>query len=129
MEAFLHNGLSLAYIGDAYFEILVRCHLLNKGITKVNDLHKLACNYTSATGQAKIMRHLLENNLLSEKEIDIYKRGRNSNISHFRKNVDRKEYLDATGLEALIGYLYLENEILRVDELFKISVHVIEKEG
>ena len=129
MDAFLQNGLTLAYIGDSAYEILVRKHILNKGLTKVKDLHKTATSYTSAHGQSKIVRYLLDNNILTEKELDIYKRGRNSNISHFRKNVDRHEYIEGTGFEALFGYLYLEDETERLNEIFEIAVNVIEREG
>ena len=119
MDAKLMNGLSLAYIGDAYFEIMVRQFLLEKGITKVNELHKEAIKYTSGEAQAKFIDLFLENNILTENEIEIYKKGRNSATSH-RKNLSSAEYQKATGFEALIGYLYESKDEKRIDELFSL---------
>lgn len=119
MNATLMNGLSLAYIGDAYFEIIVRQHLLEKGITKVNELHKEAIKFTSGEAQAKFIDLFLQNNILSELEIEIYKKGRNSATSH-RKNLSSAEYQKATGFEAIIGYLYESNNIERINELFTL---------
>lgn len=82
MEAKLMNGLSLAYIGDAYFEILVRQYLLEKGITKVNELHKEAIKFTSGEAQAKFIDLFMQDNILTDNEIEIYKKGRNSATSH-----------------------------------------------
>ncbi|MBP5446258.1 MAG: Mini-ribonuclease 3 [Acholeplasmatales bacterium] len=119
MNATLMNGLSLAYIGDAYFEIIVRQYLLEKGITKVNELHKEAIKFTSGEAQAKFIDLFLQNNILSELEIEIYKKGRNSATSH-RKNLSSAEYQKATGFEAIIGYLYESNNIERINELFTL---------
>ena len=121
MSAALMNGLSLAYIGDAYFEILVRQYLLEKGITKVNELHKEAIKYTSGEAQAKFMDLFMENNVLTSEEIEIFKKGRNSSTSH-RKNLSNAEYQKATGFEALIGYLYEMKNETRLEELFKLMI-------
>ena len=119
MNAVLMNGLSLAYIGDAYFEILVRQYLLEKGITKVNELHKEAIKYTSGEAQAKFMDLFMENNVLTSEEIEIYKKGRNSSTSH-RKNLSNALYQKATGFEALIGFLYESKNNDRLNELFEL---------
>ena len=119
MNANLMNGLSLAYIGDAYYEIMVRNYLLEKGLTKVNELHSLAIKYTSGASQAKFIDLFLENNILTNEEIEIYKKGRNSATSH-RKNLSGAEYQKATGFEALIGYLYIEKNSKRLEELFEL---------
>ena len=121
MNANLMNGLSLAYIGDAYYEIMVRDYLLNKGLTKVNELHKEAIKYTSGLSQAKFIDLFLENNILTKEEIEIYKKGRNSATSH-RKNLSGAEYQKATGFEALIGFLYIEKNNNRLEELFRIII-------
>lgn len=120
MDANLYNGLSLAYIGDAVFELYVRKHALAMGVTKVNNLHKKVVEYTRGEAQAKIIRDFISNNVLSEEEISIYKRGRNSHINSNRKNIDLANYLDATGFEALIGYLYLKGNIDRLEELINL---------
>lgn len=119
MNATLMNGLSLAYIGDAYFEILVRQYLLEKGITKVNELHKEAIKYTSGEAQARFMDLFISDNILSNEEIEIYKKGRNSATSH-RKNLSSAEYQKATGFEALIGFLYESKNIERINDLFEL---------
>ena len=122
MDANLYNGLSLAYIGDAVFEIYVRKHVLAMGITKVNNLHKRVVEYTSGEAQAKTIKEFLNNNVLTEEEISIYKRGRNSHVNSNRKNIDLANYLDATGFEALIGYLYLSEKIERLEELINLTL-------
>lgn len=121
----MYNGLCLAYIGDAVYEIYIRKHALSKGITKVNDLHKMVISYTNANAQAKAIHYYLEKNLLSDVELAIFKRGRNSHVHTIRKNVDLASYLDATGFEALIGYLYLNEEMNRLEELIEISLKLI----
>ena len=120
MDANLYNGLSLAYIGDAVFEIYVRKHVLSLGVTKVNNLHKRVIEYTSGEAQAKTIKSFLSDNVLTEEEISIYKRGRNSHVNSNRKNIDLANYLDATGFEALIGYLYLSGKIDRLEELINL---------
>ncbi len=120
MDANLYNGLSLAYIGDAVFEIYVRKHVLSLGVTKVNNLHKRVVEYTSGEAQAKTIKSFLNDNVLTEEEISIYKRGRNSHVNSNRKNIDLANYLDATGFEALIGYLYLSEQIDRLEELINL---------
>ena len=119
MNANLMNGLSLAYIGDAYFEIMVRQYLLEKGITKVNELHKEAIKFTSGEAQAKFMDLFFKDEVLSESEIEIYKKGRNSATSH-RKNLSSALYQKATGFEALIGYLYENKDMERLNFLFEL---------
>lgn len=120
MDIKLLNGLSLAYIGDAYYELLIRNHFVLKGLTKVNDLHKNVIKYTSGLAQSKFIHYFLENNILNEEEINIFKRGRNSHVHTSRKNLELKDYLDATGFEALFGYLYLNNSFDRINELMNI---------
>lgn len=129
-DAKLLNGLALAYIGDAVYELSVRKYLLEMGQTKPNQLHQYATQYVSAKAQAKIMRHYQENELLTEEEISYYKRGRNSKINTRAKNTDIQTYLQSTGFEALMGYLYLTKQETRLEELINQSIDFIdEQEG
>lgn len=120
MEANLYNGMSLAYIGDAVYEIYIRKYALSLGLTKVNNLHKKVIEYTSGEAQAKIVRNFINEGIFTETELAIYKRGRNSHVNSNRKNINLADYLDATGFEAVIGYLYLGNEIDRLEELIEL---------
>ena len=122
MQASMYNGLCLAYIGDSIFEIYIRKYILSLGVTKVKDLHKRVTEYTCGEAQASFMYYLINENILTENEISYYKRGRNSHVNSNRKNIDIKTYLDATGFEALIGYLYLDNQIERLEELIDIVI-------
>ena len=124
MDANLYNGLTLAYIGDAIYEIYVRKYALSLGFTKVNELHKKVTCYTNALAQAKSIHYCLEQNLLTEEELGIFKRGRNSHVHTKRKNVDLTSYLDATGFESLLGYLYLKKDLNRLEELIEISLNM-----
>lgn len=126
MQANELNGLSLAYIGDSYYELIVRKYILSLGYRKVNDLHKRVVKFTSGASQAKFIHYFLEHDLLTEEEMTIFKRGRNSHVNTSRKNINIQDYLDATGFEALIGYLYLTNKNDRLDELMQV-IFSIEK--
>ncbi|MBU1020650.1 MAG: ribonuclease III [Firmicutes bacterium] len=118
------SGNTLAYLGDSVFEMAVREHLIAKGITKVDELHKQAIVFTSATGQMKAFDFLEP--LLSENEINIFKRGRNGESTRKPKNASLATYQKATGFEALVGYLYIENQHQRLHELFeKIFENII----
>ena len=116
----LESGLSLAYIGDAVYELEIRKYLLSLGITKVKELHNEAIKFTSAHAQANIMAHLMDK--LSEEEIEYYKRGRNSGGTHKPKNFSLKEYREATGFESLIGALFLEKNEERLKEIIDLSI-------
>lgn len=116
------NGLTLAYMGDAIYEVYIREYVISLGYSHVKDLHKLVTKFTSGNNQADLVHFMLENNLLSEEELSIFKRGRNSHIHTVRKNMELKDYLDATGFEALIGYLYLSKENERINEIVNLSL-------
>lgn len=111
------NVITLAYLGDAVYEVYIRNYLINEGIAKVEELQKAAVKYVSAKSQSKILNYLFDNNVLSDSEIDIVKRGRNYNRLSHPKNTDILTYKMATGFETLIGYLYLDNNIARIDEI------------
>jgi ribonuclease-3 family protein len=119
------NGLTYAYIGDAYYELSIRNYLVSLKLTHVNDLHKKAIKYTSGKAQAYIMTYLMENQLVDEQEIELFKRGRN-NSGPGRKNIDAKTYHLSTGFESMIGYLYMSQKH-RADELIILAIQIIEK--
>ena len=111
------NVLVLAYMGDTVYEDYIRKYLINKGIGNVNDLQTEALKYVSAINQAKFLTEMIDNDKLSEKELDIVKRARNYKTTSHPKSCDIITYKYATGLEALIGYLYLDNNIERINEI------------
>lgn len=111
------NSLVLAYLGDAVYELYVRRYLISLGIAKVNDLQKEALKYVSAISQEKILMKLLDSKFLSDEEIAIVKRARNHKNNHKPKYASIITYKNATGLEALIGYLDLNKEFERIDEI------------
>lgn len=110
------NVLTLAYIGDAIYELYIREYLISKNISKVNLLQNEAIKYVSATGQAKYLKEMIDNNFFEEEELNIIYRARNHK-SHKSKSTDIITYKYSTALEALIGYLYLENNKQRIDEI------------
>ncbi len=122
MKPELLNGLTLAYIGDAYYELIVRQYLITKGITNVNSLHKLAIDFTSGVNQAKYILRMIEDGFLTEKEYEIFKKGRNCHSNQNRKNISLDVYQKGTGFEALIGYLYLDNNQDRIFEIFNYII-------
>jgi len=119
------NGLTLAYIGDAYYELSVRMYLVEKNLTNVDNLHKTAIKFTSGVAQARIMNKMIDEQLISEEEMDMFRRGRNSS-GPGRKNTDAQTYGIATGFEAMLGGLYLTNKN-RSDALIRLAITYIEK--
>lgn len=120
------NSLALAYIGDAVFELYVRRHLLLRGIVRPNDLQKEAIKYVAAKAQSDIVHTLLEKDLLSEKEQSVVKRGRNAKSKTSPKNTDIQTYRYSTAFEALIGFLYLEEEFARLEELISWALDFVD---
>ncbi|MEI3289185.1 MAG: ribonuclease III domain-containing protein [Eubacterium sp.] len=110
------SPLNLAFIGDCIYEILVRETLVLDANRPVNDLHKESVKYVSAKAQTVAFEKIKDD--LTEDELAIFKRGRNAKVDHSPKSATDGEYHCATGVEALFGYLYLNNEIDRIKELF-----------
>lgn len=108
---------TLAFIGDAVYNVYIRTYLASISTAKAGTLHKLSIEYVSAKGQAMLVDKLMDS--LTEEEIAVYKRGRNTNIATVSKHVDVVEYKKATGFECLIGYLYITKKNDRLDELVK----------
>lgn len=117
MDLNLVNIITLAYIGDAVYEVYIREYLIKKGIAKVDELQREAVKYVSAKSQCKILERLIDNDILNENELDIVKRGRNYKRTSHPKNTDIITYKMSSGFEALIGYLYLNNEKDRLDRI------------
>ena len=117
-----YSSLTLAYVGDAVYEVFIRTKLTENGDKKVKHLHKEAKNFVSAKAQCQIVEALLDT--LTPEEIDIFKRGRNTKVNTKAKNADFKEYHNATGLEALFGYLYLSGNQQRLEELMEASYKI-----
>ena len=115
-----YSPLALAYLGDAYYELLVRAHLLSKGNMPTSELNKLAKEYITAVRQSDIVEVLLPQ--LTESELAAYKRGRNAHSAHTPKSAAAVQYRRATGLESLFGYLYVKGETERARQLFELLV-------
>ena len=109
------NIISLAYLGDAVYELKVRNYLINIGISKVNKLQKEAMNFVTAKSQCKFVNYFIDNNILNDNELDYVKRGRNASVYSHPKNTDIVTYKWATGFESLFGYLYLEHNYERIE--------------
>jgi len=119
-----YSPLTLAYIGDAVFDIIIRSILVNKGNTPVNKLHQRASQVVKAQTQAAMVMALMDQ--LTEAESDWYRRGRNSKPHTKAKNASTMDYLEATGFEAVLGYLYLTGDMDRICELVTRGVEAVE---
>ena len=116
------NSLALAYLGDATYELYIRKYLTKKGNYKVKDLQTMAVDYVSAKAQSNFLDKMIENNFLTEDELDIVKRARNHKVLSHPKNTSIIVYKKATGLEALLGFLELNNNKQRINEIMKYIV-------
>lgn len=115
-----YSPLTLAYIGDGIFDLVIRSLIVGKGNTKASQLHYQTSHIVKAETQAKIIEALEGD--LTEEEADIYRRGRNAKSPTTAKNASKIDYRKATGFEALMGYLYLKDEFQRVVELTKLGL-------
>lgn len=111
------NVLVLAYLGDTIYEDYIREYLIKLGINNVNELQKKSVNYVSAKAQATILTRLINENEFNDEEMDIIKRARNNRSKSHPKSCDIITYKHATAFEALIGYLKLQNNNERIDEI------------
>ena len=114
------NSLSLAYLGDAVYELYIRTYLLDSN-KKVNDLQNEAIKYVSAKAQSAYLDKMIDVDFLTKEEIEIVKRARNHK-SHSSKSADIITYKKSTGLEALIGYLKITNNENRIKEIMEYIV-------
>jgi len=109
-----YSPLSLAYIGDSIYDVMVKFYLVSLGNRSVNQFHKLSKGYVKASEQAAILERIRP--ILSEEELKIVKRGRNAKSQTMPKNATRKDYQMATAFECLLGYLLLNKEYQRLME-------------
>jgi ribonuclease-3 family protein len=121
----MYSPSQLAYVGDAVYELLVRSHVIQNHDINVNKMHRLSIRFVKANAQAYFVDKLEEE--LSEEEKKIVKRGRNAKITSSPKNAELMDYRYATGFEALFGYLYLNNEIKRLMQLFSRVVEILDE--
>lgn len=120
----LYSPLTLAYLGDAVYEMVIRTICVKRTNMQTQKLHRKVTGYVSAKAQAKMVDALLGE--LTEEEESIYRRGRNSKPYTKAKNASMEEYLKATGLEALIGYLYLQKEYERMNVLIAHGIEALQ---
>ena len=113
------NGSSLAYLGDAVIELMVRQMLLSRDTGDVGKMNKIADGLVRATYQSQAMDRLMP--ILTEEEIAVFKRGRNTHSHTVPKSAKVSDYRKATGMEALFGFLYLEGRQDRLNELFSVA--------
>ena len=120
----LYSPLTLAYLGDAVYEMVIRTICVKRTNMQTQKLHRKVTGYVSAKAQAKMMDALLKE--LTEEEESIYRRGRNSKPYTKAKNASMEEYLKATGFGALVGYLYLQKEYERMNALIAHGIEALQ---
>lgn len=121
-----YSPLTLAYIGDAIYDLLIRTLLVEKGNTQVNKLHKRASSLVKAEKQSQMVE-ILEPHFTKDEQ-QIYKRGRNAKSFTSAKNASMADYRRATGFEAVMGYLYLQGRYHRIIDLIKLGLEPEEEE-
>ncbi len=117
-----YSPLTLAYIGDAVYDLIIRSVVVERANRSANDLHKKTVRYVKAETQAAMIMALQEE--LTEEEVAVYKRGRNAKSHTMAKNASMSDYRKATGFEALMGYLYLTNQTDRFLYLVKKGIEL-----
>ncbi|MBQ6624008.1 MAG: Mini-ribonuclease 3 [Mogibacterium sp.] len=120
------NTTTLAYLGDAVFEVVVREKIVSDKPGDVGRSHHTAVRYVSAAGQAKAAKAMIASGFLTEEEEKIYKRARNHRTMSRPQHADPKDYKIATGFEALLGYLYLSDERERLREIAGEAVRIVD---
>jgi len=118
-----YSPLTLAYIGDAIFDVVIRSILVNKGNTPVNKLHSKASSVVKAQTQAAMVLALMDE--LTDEEANWYRRGRNSKPHTKAKNASTMDYLEATGFEAVLGYLYLTDQMDRICDIIRLGIEAV----
>ncbi len=116
-----YSPLTLAYIGDSIYDLIIRTMLVEKGNAQVNRLHQKASQMVKASAQKDILHAILDK--LTEEELGYYKRGRNAKSVTVAKNASMSDYRTATGFEALIGFLYMTEQLDRIFELLHYGLY------
>ena len=119
-----YSPLTLAYIGDSIYDLVIKTLVISRGNRPVNQLHRMTSSLVQASAQSRMMRTL--QGLLTEEEHAVYKRGRNAKSVSPAKNQSVTDYRRATGFEALMGYLYLEKEWERMLSLIRTGLESLE---
>lgn len=119
-----YSPLTLAYIGDGIYDLVIRSIVVGRGNTRASQLHNTTSKVVKAHTQAMMIEAL--NHMLTEVEMDVYRRGRNAKSPTMAKNATMADYRKATGFEALMGYLYLNDELERIVELTKKGLELLE---
>jgi len=115
-----YSALALAFIGDSIYELIVRTGVVGKGNVSPQKLNAMTSHLSKAPAQAAIAKAFIEQ--LSDEEADVFRRGKNSKPHTMAKNASKSDYLEATGLEALFGFLYLKGDLDRILELFNYGL-------
>ena len=123
------NTTTLAYLGDAVFEVIVREKIVCEKPGDVGRAHHTAVRYVSASGQAKAAKAMVASGFLTEEEEQIYKHARNHRSMSRPQNADPREYKVATGFEALMGFLYLSDDRERLREIAAEAVRIVDAAG
>lgn len=110
-----YSSLTLAYIGDAVYDMIIRTVVVERANRPASELHKIVVKYVSAPAQAKIIQALTDS--LTQEEQAVYRRGKNAKPHTTAKNASHAEYMKATGFEAVLGYLYMTDNMARALEL------------
>ena len=123
----LLNALALAYMGDAVLEQRIREHLILSGRAKPHTLHKEATKYVSAKAQSNIVHRMNDENFLTEEEQAVFRRGRNAKSGSVPKNTDVRTYRNSSGFEAVLGYLFLSEQLDRANEIIDYAIAIVEQ--
>lgn len=121
------KSLALAYMGDSVYELYVRRHLLEGGEVMPQQLHQAAVKFVSANAQADVVAFWKEEEQLTEEEEGVLRRGRNAKSGSVPKNTDVQTYRNSTGFEAVLGFLYLDGQTERLEQLISQSIEYVEK--
>lgn len=125
MNVKLLNPLTLAYMGDAVLDQHVREYIVLKLQSKPNRLHQVSKQYVSAKSQAQTLEYLISNDWFTEEELNVLRRGRNAKSYTKAKNTDVQTYRKSSALEAVIGFLYLDHQQTRLEELLHNIVEIV----
>ncbi len=118
-----YSPLTLAYLGDAVYELVIRTIFVKRANCQPQKLHHQVTSLVSAKTQARMIERLMDE--LTEEERAVYRRGKNSKPYTKAKNASMQEYLEATGFEAVMGYLYLREEFERMNELVRRGMELL----
>lgn len=128
MDLRTYSPLTLAYIGDSIYALVAKSVIVSRNNCQAQKLHKETIKYVSAGAQAEIYKYFLDNELLTDEEADIMRRGRNAKSHSSAKNASIIDYRMATGVEALMGWLYLRDDSERLLALFKMGFDFLDGE-